>query len=185
MSSKYKVRTPDKPYFITITVVDWVDVFTRSEYKSLLIDCLKHCQQEKGLAIYGWCIMTNHLHLIVESVHNRSLADIVRDFKKYTSVMICRELEKNENELESRSWMLERFAYWGRISRKHQKYKFWQEEYHPVELYNEKLFKQKLNYIHQNPVKAGWVRQPEDYLWSSAGQYAGIKDGILEVTEVP
>ena len=84
MSEKYKMNNVDCVYFLTLTVVDWIDLFTRKEYKHILLNALKHCQQEKGLLIYAWCIMLGHIHLIVAS-NKFKLSDILRDFKKYTS----------------------------------------------------------------------------------------------------
>ena len=78
-------NTDDELYFITLTVVEWVDVFTRKEYKDFLIDNLRHCQENKGLQIYAYVIMTNHIHMIARSEEGKKLSDIIRDFKTYTS----------------------------------------------------------------------------------------------------
>ena len=84
--SAYKFNDPDGIYFVTVTVVEWVDVFTREEYKNIILDSLRFCQTEKGLEVYAWVIMSNHLHLIISStVDGQKLSDIVRDFKKFTS----------------------------------------------------------------------------------------------------
>jgi REP element-mobilizing transposase RayT len=88
MSDKYKISDPDRPYFITMTVTGWIDIFTRKSYKILIVESLRYCQKEKGLEIFGWCLMSNHLHLIVRSNGENSLSDIIRDFKKYTSKKI-------------------------------------------------------------------------------------------------
>jgi len=82
--SGYKIRNPAGIHFITFAVVDWVDVFTRKEYRDKLIQSLQYCQKEKGLNIYSWCIMSNHVHLVV-SAKNNNTSDILRDFKKFTS----------------------------------------------------------------------------------------------------
>ncbi len=179
MSRKYKVRDRQQLYFITISVVQWIDVFTRTEYKDILIDSLKFCQKEKGLVIYAWCIMTNHLHLIISQKDETHLENIIRDFKKYTSVHIVRAIENNH--IESRKkWLLWMFSKLAKQSSKHLKYCFWQEGFHPIELSDNYLMDQKLEYIHQNPVKAGIVYNPEDYIYSSALDYAG-KNGLLKL----
>src|SRR5215216_5947569 len=99
MSEKYKIRDQDKLHFITFAVVDWIDVFTRQEYKDILLESLRHCQKEKGLEVYAWCIMSNHIHLIVgRSKEEIKLEDIVRDFKKFTSVQLCKAIESNASE---------------------------------------------------------------------------------------
>src|SRR5687767_10461103 len=121
MSEKYKARDSDKIYFITFAVVHWVDVFTRREYKDLLLESLKHCQKEKGLEIYAWCFMSNHVHLALGSTGQFPVPDIVRDFKKYTSVAIVRAIAANPQE-SRKDWMLEIFKDAAANSNKHQKY---------------------------------------------------------------
>ncbi len=90
----------DKLYFITFSVVYWVDVFSRSIYKDIVVESLRYCQKEKGLEIYGWIIMSNHIHLIVGRNEKNKIEEIIRDFKKHASVHICRTIENNT--LESR-----------------------------------------------------------------------------------
>lgn len=80
----YKIRNKEGIHFITFAVVEWIDVFTRKVYKDILIDSLKHCQNERGLILYSWCIMSNHVHLVISAKHNDT-SDILRDFKKFTS----------------------------------------------------------------------------------------------------
>lgn len=179
MGFKYRVES-NELHFITTTVVDWIDVFTRRELCEVVIDSLKYCQQHKGLQIYAWCLMPSHLHMIV-SVENEkySLSDVMRDFKKFTS----KKLVKTISEIvESRKdWLLKYFAYAGRYDPKIKEYKFWQEGFHPIELTSAKFIDQKLIYIHKNPVEAGIVFRAEDYVLSSAAQYAGEFNTILEV----
>ncbi len=93
MPYTYTIGDQFGQYFVTFTVHQWVDVFTRNDYKDILIDSLKHCQKEKGLLIYEWVIMTNHIHLILSS-EGDPLSDIIRDFKKYTSRKIIDAIEK-------------------------------------------------------------------------------------------
>lgn len=129
MREKYKVRDPDRPYFITFAVEGWVDVFTRQSYKEIILDSIRYCQKEKGLLLYSWCLMTNHIHMIVGRSGENKIEDIVRDFKKYTSVHVCRAIENNQTE-SRREWMLNLFSSGALESKKHEKYKFWQSEYH-------------------------------------------------------
>ena len=97
-------------YFVTITVVDWIDVFTRPRYKRIVVDSLLYCQQHKGLEIYAWVLMTNHLHAIVSAGEKFPLGDIIRDFKKFTSKRILNELQTDLQE-SRRDWMLDRFHF--------------------------------------------------------------------------
>ncbi|POY35045.1 transposase [Solitalea longa] len=167
-------------YFLTITVVDWVDIFSRPVYKHIIIDSLKHCQKQKGLEIYAWCLMTNHLHLIVSVSPDNfySLSDILRDFKKFTSKAIVEMIEK-ENE-SRKDWILNRFEFAGKYDPKIKCYKFWQEGNEAKEIHSNEFLEQKIEYVHQNPVVAEIVNEPEHYKFSSAVDYAGGK-GLLEV----
>jgi REP element-mobilizing transposase RayT len=93
----YKIRNQKEMHFVSFAVVGWVDVFTRKEYKDIVVENLKFCQKEKGLLLHGWCIMSNHVHLIT-SAKNENLSDILRDFKKFTSKQIFAAITKNETE---------------------------------------------------------------------------------------
>lgn len=172
-------RVLEELYFVTSTVVDWIDIFTRPKYKHIILESLAYCQQKKGLKIYGWVLMSNHLHMIVSSATEASVSDILRDFKKFTSKQIIAELETNSQESRSK-WMLDRFYFAGANDKKILKHRFWQEGYHPELIYLHDFYMQKLNYIHNNPVRQEIVAQPEEYLYSSAVNYAGEK-GLLEV----
>ncbi len=179
MSQKYKIRNQDCIYFVTFSVVQWIDLFTRPVYKDLLIENLTYCQKHKGLEIYAWCIMTNHIHLIIGRSGDNQIQDIIRDFKKFTSVKLAREIEHNIHE-SRQTWLLNIFREIAEKSSKHQKFKIWQNDYHPIELSSNSLMQQKLDYIHQNPIKAQIVAEPEHYLYSSAIDYAGGK-GLLPI----
>ncbi len=175
MSRKYKFHNPDGLYFVTFAVQGWVDVFTRNEYKDILVDNLAYCQKEKGLEIFAWCIMSNHVHLIAKAEGNYSLSDILRDFKKFTSKAIFKAILENFAE-SRREMLIKRFATPDGI-------RFWRSDNNPVELWSNAVITQKLNYIHQNPVEEGLVYRAEDYVYSSAVDYAGEK-GLLDVVVI-
>ena len=178
MSDKYKMYDKEAAYFVTLTIVDWIDVFTRLSHKLLLLESLKYCQKFKGLEIYGWCLMTNHLHMIAKAVGRQSLPEVIRDFKKFTSKAIIKQIiEQPESR---RCWMLGQFEFKGRSLKRIEKFKFWQDGNHAEIIVNSSLFYQKLNYIHKNPVKEMIVAKPEDYCFSSARDYAGI-DSLLDI----
>jgi putative transposase len=167
-------------YFITTTIINWVDVFTRAQYKHIIVESLEYCQKEKGLVIYAWVLMSNHLHLIAGTQDtNINISDILRDFKKFTSKAIINDIQNNEQE-SRREWMLNLFAYAGKNDNKIKNYKFWQEGNDIQEIYSVDYLKQKLNYIHNNPVKAEFVISPEEYKYSSAIDYAGGK-GLIKI----
>ncbi|MEQ6119600.1 transposase [Reichenbachiella sp. MALMAid0571] len=178
MSEKYKIRDQSKLYFVTFATMAWVDALSRWYYKDIFLESIRYCQKEKGLEVYAWCIMSNHVHLILRSSGQRKPQDIIRDFKKYTSVHICKAIEENQQE-SRKEWMLWIFKRIAAKSNKHKKYAFWQNNYHPIELTGNKVMEQKLNYIHQNPVEERIVYRPEDYIYSSAGG-----KGLLDVTMI-
>lgn len=179
MGLKNKI-VPGNLYFLTMTVVDWIDVFSRLNHKLTIVDSLKFCQEHKGLEIYSWCLMSNHLHMIA-AVNEHSaytLSDVLRDFKKFTSKQIIHNIQ---SEPESRrDWLLDRFAFEGRKDNKITNYKFWQEGNEAKEIHTNEFLSQKLEYIHNNPVKEMIVSEPHEYLFSSAVDYAGGK-GLLPV----
>jgi REP element-mobilizing transposase RayT len=178
MSEKYKMYEKRQAYFLTMTVVDWIDVFTRKEYKLLLLDSLKYCQKFNGLEIYGWCLMTNHLHMIAKGAGQYTLSEIFRDFKKFTSKAIVKQI--NELPESRREWMLNRFELKGKLLKRIEHYKLWQDGNHAEIIFTPYFFYEKLNYIHMNPVKTMIVKNPEDYYFSSARNYAGL-DFLLDV----
>jgi REP element-mobilizing transposase RayT len=181
MSDKYKIYDQDIAYFVTLTVVDWVDVFSRKSHKLTIVESLKFCQERKGLELYGWCLMSNHLHLIAKATGKYTLSEILRDFKKFTSRKIVEDIL---NEPESRRrWMIQRFDYNGKYLKRIRNYKFWQDGSHPVGIFTEKTFWRVMDYIHNNPVKQMIVSQPEDYFFSSARNYAGLENLLDIVVE--
>lgn len=181
MSDKYKIREKEAAYFITMTVVGWIDVFTKIKYKLTLIESLKYCQKEKGLSIYAYCIMPSHIHLIVRAEGKYTLSEIIRDFKKFTAKSIIRQIE--EESESRREWMLNYFEEKGKNLKRIKQYKFWQDGSQAKEIFSNDFFQQKLEYIHKNPVEESIVEKEEDYLFSSARNYAGLSnylDIILE-----
>src|SRR5690606_25307621 len=135
----------------------------------VIIDSLKYCQSHKGLTIFAYCLMPSHLHLFCRADGNFTLSEIMRDFKKFTSKKI---IETMISEPESRrAWMLEFFAKSCKHLAREQSYKVWQDGYHAEEVFSNKWIKEKIKYIHQNPVKEKIVTEPENYYFSSARNY--------------
>jgi putative transposase len=172
MSLTYTIRNQYAQHFVTFRVHQWVDVFTRKEYITILLQSIKHCQHHKGLKVYGWVIMTNHVHLIISSDKDK-LSDIIRDLKKFTSKQIFESIQNNQKESRKR-WLL-----W--LLRKDDAIWFWEEGYHGEEIFSQEFFETKLNYIHLNPVRAGLVEKEEEYLYSSCCDYYGNRKGELEL----
>lgn len=178
MSHKYKFRDQNKLYFVSFATVAWVDVFTRRIYKDIIIDSLHYCMEHKGLELYVWCIMTNHVHLII-GTHQHTLEAIMRDLKRHTSKQVLQAIQDNNQE-SRKEWIIWIFKRAGQRNPNNSQFQFWQQGNHPIELSDRYRMQQKLDYIHYNPVEAGFVAQPEEYLYSSARDYAGIK-GLLDI----
>ena len=176
MSTKYKATTTDEAYFITITTVGWIDVFTRLNQKNNIIQALNYCQQNKGLEIYAYCIMHSHIHILCKGTDGVILSDIIRDFKKYTSKKIIQTIA--EEPESRREWMLDYFKKSCEHLKRNQEYKVWQDGYHAEIVSSNYFIKQKIDYIHNNPVKDKIVAQPEDYYFSSARNYAQLSNDL-------
>lgn len=179
LSGKYKIKDLDKLYFITYSVVGWIDLFIRYEYRQILLDSWTYCRKNKGLEIYGWCIMTSHVHMIVGSGKG-NLPDIVRDMKRHTSEMLHKAIKSNPGE-SRREWMLFYMEQAGIRNSNNLSFQLWQQDNRPVELFNLEMAWQKLNYIHDNPVKAGIVEKAEEYLYSSAKTYYTGGSSLIEI----
>ena len=175
----YKIDNQEWLYYVTFVTVGWIDVFTRLEYRDIIINSLCYCKKKKGLRLYAYVIMSNHLHLIVAADIGYNLSNIIRDFKKYTSKQIYKAIENNPRE-SRKEWMLSLFRNAGERNINNKSHQFWQQHNHPVNLYSNAVIDQKLEYIHQNPVKAGIVANAEDYLYSSARNYADM-DSVIDI----
>ena len=187
MPEGYKIRDQTLPHFVTATVVDWIDVFTRKSYRDLVIGCLDYCIKEKAMVLYGYVIMNNHIHLIVQS-GDGELSDLLRNFKKFTAAKI---IEKIKSDTESRrEWIMERFKLATESHSRNKNYQFyfvsslfrlgWQYGNHPEEIYSNKFMWSKLDYIHLNPVRAGIVAKASHYIYSSASNYVS-DTGLLKI----
>ena len=179
MSGKYKVGDNALPHFITFSVVGWIDVFSREQYKEIFVESLKYCQENKGLILHAWVIMTNHVHLIVSSNTNK-IEHLVRDIKKFTSKMIIEAINENPGE-SRREWMLGIFNYTGQQNNNNKEFQFWKQDYHPIELDTAEKTKQRLDYLHENPVRSGLVWEPWHYKYSSAIDYYTNERGLLAI----
>ncbi len=175
----HKITNQNGIHFLTMTVVGWIDVFTRSQYCDILKESLEFCQKEKGLVINAYVIMSNHLHLIAYANEGFRLSDIIRDFKKFTSKQLIKAIKNNKQE-SRREWMLQLFKEYGNKNKNNDSYQFWIQDNKPTELISPKWIRRRLGYVHLNPVRAGIVDNAEDYVRSSARQYAG-KEGWLRV----
>ncbi|MPL95770.1 hypothetical protein SDC9_41942 [bioreactor metagenome] len=158
-----------------MTLVNWVELFGAEKYRNIVIDGLKFCQENKGLRIFVWVIMPSHIHLVADSL-NGNLSKTIGEFKRHTSKTIYDEL-KRETEFDSTEF-LTLFRDFSTLHSRNNDYQVWIQDNHPVELFSSKFIDQKIDYIHNNPVKAGYVEKTEDYLYSSARNYADMPELI-------
>jgi putative transposase len=178
MSRKYKfTKDTDNLFFVTMTVVYWIDLFIRQEYREIFLDSVRYCQEQKDLVVYAWVIMPSHIHMIVGS-RGKPFSDIFRDLKRHTSQSLHKAIKEHpqESRREWLIWMMER------AGKKHgNKFQLWQPENHPIILDTNEILDQKLSYIHYNPVESGFVNLPQEWKFSSASDYVNEEKGILDI----
>jgi len=170
--SRYRVIEPTAPHFLTCTLVGWMPLFARPEVVQVILDSWRFLQGQSRLTLHGFVIMENHLHLIASSEH---LAKEVAAFKSYTARQIIDGLEAR-NDVPILAWLKEHRELY-RTDREHQ---FWEIGSHPQAIMTPDMMRQKLDYIHNNPVRRGYVDAPEHWRYSSARNYAG-QPGLLNV----
>ncbi|MFW6127411.1 MAG: REP-associated tyrosine transposase [Thermodesulfobacteriota bacterium] len=172
MRSCYKIFDHGPPHFLTHTVVAWVPVFTRRPYFDLILQTLSFCRQNKGLKLFAWVVLDNHMHLLVSG---DQVPKIMKEFKSFTAREVIRLAQEDRKD-----WLLTQFKV-NKLRHKNQSaYQVWQEGHHPQLIATEQMLRQKIEYIHQNPVTAGLVDNLEDWPYSSARNYLGLK-GLLEI----
>ncbi|MGK7389529.1 MAG: REP-associated tyrosine transposase [Candidatus Cyclobacteriaceae bacterium M2_1C_046] len=175
--SSWKIHQEIEVYFTTSTIVEWLPIFVEEEFLKILTNSLTFCVENKGLKIHGYVIMLNHIHLLSSADGN--VSDIMRDFKAFTSHEIVKLLKRNRGSIP-----LQVFKQAARLDDKCLNYKVWQTGFHPIGIETEKFYNQKLNYIHQNPVRKSLVAKPEYWFYSSAGFYSGYGEGILKIEKL-
>jgi putative transposase len=179
MSRKYKFHEKGGAYFVSFSTVNWIDVFTRDLYFAIMTESLDYCRKNKGMEIYGYCIMPSHVHLIFRS----ALGDpsgLMRDLKGFTSRKIMKIIQDNPQE-SRKEWMLWMFERAGKKNSNVKEKQFWQQNNQPIEIWSLIVFEQKLNYIHNNPVESGFVTDPIDWKYSSARNYGNDDQTVLEI----
>jgi putative transposase len=171
--SEFRKTYPGGVYFATITVVGWIDVFTRREYAEDFLEQIVHCQEKKGLEVYAYCLMSNHLHIIA-SLKTEKLSTFLGKLKSYSSKRLLRLIEDNPQE-SRKEWMMHLFKFYANNKSTNGEYHFWQNTNYPDEITSYEMLLQKIDYIHTNPVKAGLVNEPYEYRYSSAHALSMVK----------
>jgi len=177
---RYRILDQHGLNFLTLTVVEWIDLFTRRAFADIVIESLRWCQQNKGLEIYGFVLMPSHLHLIARAGSEAELSAILQSFKSFTASSILEYLKDTTRPESRREWLLNHFAFNARRNKTNSQHQVWQRDNHPVNLYSPYVIRQKLGYIHNNPIEAGIVAEAEHYMLGSATNYATGK-GVLDV----
>ena len=122
--------------------------------------------------------MTNNIHLVCSIEEPFRMSDFLRDYKKFTAKAVLDDIQQLPES--RRDWMLYRFEFARKFDNRIENYRFWHDKSHPIELTTTEMIDQRINYIHENPVKSGFVAKAEDYLYSSARNYAGLSC-IIEI----
>ncbi|MEO5906515.1 MAG: transposase [Saprospiraceae bacterium] len=177
MTTGYRIDHPERMYFLTFTVIDWVDVFTRKIYRDIIIDSFTYCRSFKGLKVWAYVIMSNHLHCILSAKEN-NLSDVLRDFKRHTASTILKTIHLPTES--RRDWLMKRFEFAARTNVRSSPHQFWMHDNHAEELITLLFTVQKLNYIHMNPVRAGLVDNSWDWVYSSSRNYR-LEPAVMEI----
>ncbi|MEN8247316.1 MAG: transposase [Bacteroidota bacterium] len=176
---RYFIKDQKASYFLTLTVVDWVDIFTRQDYRDVIVNSLNYCVEEKGLVLNSWVVMSNHIHLVGRVEGDLGMSGFLRDFKKFTSkkiISLIKEIPESR-----RKWLLNKFEFEAKRTGRAKYFKVWKDSNHAIDLTNNEIdVYNKIDYIHMNPVVNRLVDNPEEYLYSSAKDYEN-KKGLVKV----
>jgi REP element-mobilizing transposase RayT len=164
-------------YYITTVIHNRLPVFTRPSFITPLYDSLNFYRYKQEFKLLGYVIMPDHMHLILWPFGTPTISDIMRDHKKFTSTRIIRQA--NIEQIEA--WMTA-FEQAGRETRRSE-HKVWQDSYWDVNIYTERFLRQKLNYLHRNPLRAGLVESPEQYVYSSYRNYVFGEQWLIEIDQ--
>lgn len=180
------IYTPGKQacHFLTLNTVDCVDIFIRPVYKQVIVHTLNHFIDSKGLNVFSWCLMTNHLHLLVQAQDGYSLDEIEQEYKNFTTQKI---LAAMETEPETRKeWMLKRFEGFINSPAQLRHYNIWQNRSSRsiIEMDQPARLVEYYEYIHENPVRERFVDLAPDFPYSSARDYAGSQ-GLVNIIKLP
>lgn len=177
MRSRYKITPETNIYFITTSTRQWVPLLFNETVFAIILNSFKYCQANKGLRVHGYVIMINHFHAIISHNDYDQISNIMRDLKRHTATEIEHYLS-GLGDFSQLFW-IKQFH-----SQKRGEHRIWQEGYHPLAIKSSIFFEQKLNYIHFNPVKKGFVEQPEHWKYSSARNYLLGDDSLLVIDRI-
>jgi REP element-mobilizing transposase RayT len=170
--TRYKIFETHQPYFMTMTVVDWLPLFSQPNFAEIFISSLRFIHTERRVTFYAYVLLENHSHMIA---YAEELPKVMKEFKSYTARKIIDQLEAS-----GPAALLSELHVRKSSHKKESIYQVWQEGSHPQMISSEEMMAQKIDYIHYNPVRRGYVYEPSHWRYSSAGDYEG-KKGLVEV----
>ncbi len=173
MRSRYKIINDESIYFITSTTIEWIPVFTNEKYFDIIINTIKFHQTNSDLKIYCYVILDNHFHLIISS---KNLSKIIASIKSYAAKEVINQLT-----IDKKEWLLNQLSFFKKRYKVRSKYQLWQEGFYPKLIETDIVLKQKSEYIHNNPVKRGFVNKPEYWRYSSATDYYLEEKGEIDI----
>jgi len=173
--TRYKIYEPTHPHFLTLTVLHWIPLFTNKQSVEILMDSFQYLQQNDNLKIYAYVILENHLHLVASS---DDISMSIRKFKSFTAKELIKLLQK-----KNITTILDQLAFYKKAHKKTAQYQIWQEGMQPKLIQDEKTMIQKIEYIHNNPVKRGYVDEAIHWRYSSARDYEGV-EGLLSIERI-
>jgi REP element-mobilizing transposase RayT len=170
--NRYKIYNKQGVHFLTSTIINWIPIFTRPTTVNIILDSFRYLQQHHQLKLYGYVILENHMHWVAQS---EDLPKDIKRFKSYTAKMIIQHLQEQRQKR-----LLKQLAFYKKQHKKDCQHQFWEEGSHPVEIQGTEMMQQRLDYIHLNPVKRGYVDNASQWRYSSARNYEGEK-GLIEI----
>jgi len=173
MRSRYKIFDGGEVYFLTSTIVEWIPVFTSAPFFEIVTNSLAFCREHKGLRLHAYVVLENHVHLIASA---DNLSGVVQAFKRHTARSIVELATATK-----RDWLLNQFAYYRKKYKSESDYQVWQEGFYSKRVHDNAMLCQKMDYIHGNPVRRGYVDAPEDWRYSSARNYLLGDERVLAI----
>jgi putative transposase len=172
--TRYKVYDPGAPHFLTCTILEWLPVFSYPECADVVLDSWRFLQQQGRLTLFAYVIMENHLHFVASA---DDLSKRLKELKSYTAREIVVRLRQR-----GATCFLDQLEGHKAPHKAESQYQVWQEGSHPQLLQGDAMMRQKIEYIHNNPVRRGYVDDPTHWRHSSARDYAGLPGGLMAVT---
>jgi REP element-mobilizing transposase RayT len=160
------IQTEHHPQFFTATILEWKHLLADDTYKEIIVNSLRFLVSEKRVVVNSFVIMSNHIHLIWQAVNGFTPQQVQHSFLKFTAQQIKFNLQRNNPEL------LEAFH----VNAADREYQIWERNPLSIDLFSDKVYSQKIDYLHNNPVEAGLCEKPEDYYYSSARFYETLID---------